>query len=150
VPNWVESTAPCINNLSDLFTHWWFCQFHLMLDWIIYRYISINLTQAWIAMNTEALLNPFYTFLTLVLDKDMYSTSCWNRYPLDRKLGGPQSFSGLGGEEKISCLCQEFNSDFLISSPYSSVYTNRAILSHNDNLTNNITKSSFLRNVIFW
>jgi hypothetical protein len=30
------------------------------------------------------------------------------RYPLDRRLGGPQSRSGRYGEEK-SCLCQESN-----------------------------------------
>jgi hypothetical protein len=35
----------------------------------------MNLTQARIAMNTEAFLDPFYTFLILALDKDVYSTS---------------------------------------------------------------------------
>jgi hypothetical protein len=68
-------------------------------------------------MNTEAFLDPFYTFLILALDKDVYSTSHWNRYPLERKLGGPQSWSELCGEEEILCLCQEFNSGFLVSSP---------------------------------
>jgi len=33
----------------------------------------------------------------------------WERpwYPLDRRLGGPQSWSGGGGEEKSPCPCQE-------------------------------------------
>jgi hypothetical protein len=33
------------------------------------------------------------------------------RYPLDRRLSGPQSCSGHNGEEKKSCYCpcQEFN-----------------------------------------
>jgi hypothetical protein len=33
------------------------------------------------------------------------------RYPLDRRMGGPQSRSGRGGEKKNShqCPCQEMN-----------------------------------------
>jgi len=35
------------------------------------------------------------------------------RYPLDRRLGGPQSRSGRGGEEKKfhDCPCRELNPD---------------------------------------
>jgi hypothetical protein len=52
-----------------------------------------------------------HTFLTSVLDGGEWSASRPGRftlregapgYPLDRRLGGPQSRSGLGGEEKIS------------------------------------------------
>jgi hypothetical protein len=38
----------------------------------------------------------------LLLEKDP-------RYPLDRRLGGPQSWSGHGGEEKTSQSCRESN-----------------------------------------
>jgi hypothetical protein len=51
-----------------------------------------------------------HTFLTLALAGGEWSASCpgrftpWERaphYPLDRRLGGPQSRSGGRGEEKI-------------------------------------------------
>jgi hypothetical protein len=45
------------------------------------------------------------------------------QYPLDRKLGGPQSRPGRDGEEKISCLFRESNPGRPASS-----YTNWAIL----------------------
>jgi hypothetical protein len=35
--------------------------------------------------------------------------SLLNRYPLDRRLGGPQSRSGRGGEDKNSQPCRESN-----------------------------------------
>jgi hypothetical protein len=31
------------------------------------------------------------------------------KYPLDRRLGGPPSWTGRGGKEKISCPCRESN-----------------------------------------
>jgi hypothetical protein len=43
-------------------------------------------------------------------------TNSW--YPLDRRLGGPQSRSGRGGDEKNSMSCQDSNSRS--SSPYHS------------------------------
>jgi len=38
-------------------------------------------------------------------------------YPLDRRLGGPQSHSGRGGEEKNSSPCQELNPRIAIVQP---------------------------------
>jgi hypothetical protein len=40
-----------------------------------------------------------------------------HRYPLYRRLGGPQSRSAYGGEEKIPSLCQDSNSDHPTRSP---------------------------------
>jgi len=38
------------------------------------------------------------------------------RYPLDRRLGGPQIRCGRGGEEKNSSLCRESSSSHLVQS----------------------------------
>jgi hypothetical protein len=38
-------------------------------------------------------------------------------YPLDRKLGVPQSWSGNGGEEKHLCPYWELNPDSLVIQP---------------------------------
>jgi hypothetical protein len=55
-----------------------------------------------------------YEFLTSALDGGRWSASCSGRftyrgksprYPLDRRLGGPQNRSGHGGEEKNSHNC---------------------------------------------
>jgi hypothetical protein len=47
-----------------------------------------------------------YAFLTSALEGGEWSASrlgpLYPRYPLDRRLGGPQSRSGHGGEEKNS------------------------------------------------
>jgi hypothetical protein len=39
----------------------------------------------------------------------LYSQGKSPRYPLDREMGGPQSWSGCGGEEKNRCFCWESN-----------------------------------------
>jgi hypothetical protein len=44
-------------------------------------------------------------------------------YPLDRRLGGPQSLSGRGGEEEIPSLRQELNHRTPIVQPVAQRYT---------------------------
>jgi hypothetical protein len=39
----------------------------------------------------------------------LHSTATLPRYPLERKVSGPQSRSGSGGEEKITLSCRESN-----------------------------------------
>jgi hypothetical protein len=65
-----------------------------------------------------------HAFLTLVLDGGEWTVSRRGRftpraksprYPLDRRLGGPHSLSGCGGEEKNPCFCRESNSSRLHS-----------------------------------
>jgi hypothetical protein len=41
--------------------------------------------------------------------RPLYLQGKSHQYPLDRKLGGPQSRSGRGGEEKNSQPCRESN-----------------------------------------
>jgi hypothetical protein len=48
-------------------------------------------------------------------------------YPLDRRLGGPQSRSGRGGEEKIPSLRRESNPRTPIVQPVAQRYTDWAI-----------------------
>jgi hypothetical protein len=50
-------------------------------------------------------------------------------YPLDRRLGGVQSHSGHGGEEKHSQLCWELNPRILTVQPIAQRYTDWAELS---------------------
>jgi hypothetical protein len=47
------------------------------------------------------LVNKFTTFYGTGTFNTVFTTAC-HRYPLDRRLGGPQSRSGHGGEEKNS------------------------------------------------
>jgi hypothetical protein len=47
-------------------------------------------------------------------------------YPLDRRLGGPQSRSGRGGEEKILSHCRESNPRTPIVQSVAQRYTNWA------------------------
>jgi hypothetical protein len=48
-------------------------------------------------------------------------------YPLDRRMGGPQSWSGRGVEEKNSQLLSGIESNHLIVQPVASSYTDWAI-----------------------
>jgi hypothetical protein len=50
-------------------------------------------------------------------------------YPFDRRLGGPQSQSGQGGEEKIFDPNRTHNSDPLINQPVGSYYPGSQVLS---------------------
>jgi len=56
----------------------------------------------------EGVETQLHEFLTLELEGGE-----WSALPpccvLDRRLGGPQSLSGRGGEEKNLCPCQEPN-----------------------------------------
>jgi hypothetical protein len=49
------------------------------------------------------------------------------RYPLDRRLGGPQSRSGRFGEENISWPYRDLNSDPWVVQPVASRYADYAI-----------------------
>jgi hypothetical protein len=51
-------------------------------------------------------------------------------YPLDRRLGGPQSRSGRGGEEKNSQPRRELNPRTPIVQPVALRYTDWAIMAH--------------------
>jgi hypothetical protein len=44
------------------------------------------------------------------MPQPLYPWGKSHMYPVDRRLGGPQSQSGHGGDEKIPCSCQESNS----------------------------------------
>jgi hypothetical protein len=58
-----------------------------------------------------------HSFLAWALDVGKWSTWCpdgstsWEvtRYPLDRRLGGPQSHSGRSGVEKCLVYCRDSN-----------------------------------------
>jgi hypothetical protein len=52
-----------------------------------------------------------------------YSRGKSSQYPLDRRLGGPQSRSGICGEEKNSWPYQALNSEPLVVQPVASCYT---------------------------
>jgi hypothetical protein len=55
-------------------------------------------------------------------------------YPLDRRLGGPQSHSGRGGEEKISSpLPRESNPRTPIDQTVAQRYTDWVITANNNN-----------------
>jgi hypothetical protein len=59
--------------------------------------------------------------------RPLYPQGKSRRYPLDRRLGGPQSRSGRRGEEKILDPTGTRNSDPLVVQPVASHYTDRAI-----------------------
>jgi hypothetical protein len=67
-------------------------------------------------------------------------------YPFDRRLGGPQSRSGRGGEEKISQAHRESNSRTPIVQPLTQRYTDWAItaLHYSGMHINNATSLSSL------
>jgi hypothetical protein len=56
------------------------------------------------------------------------------RYPLDRRLGGPQNRSGCGGVDKVSKSLQEIEPRS--SNTYCSHYTDWAVPSNNNNNNN--------------
>jgi len=58
----------------------------------------------------------------MVVSGQLHAPGCLSRgksphYPLNRRLGGPQSQSERGGEEEISLSYREFNSCNLLCSP---------------------------------
>jgi hypothetical protein len=59
-----------------------------------------------------------------------------HRYPLDRKLGGPQSQIGRHGKEKILDPYWDSNSDHSVAQPVASRYTDYGILVHSCQLGN--------------
>jgi hypothetical protein len=100
----------------------------LQLDWFV---PVLNLAPRHEGVLVEWSYSSTYS-LTSVLDGDEWSASLPGRfiprvksplYPLDRRLGGPQSRSGRGGEGKNSQPCRESNTDHPIVQPAASRYT---------------------------
>jgi hypothetical protein len=74
-------------------------------------------------------LGPRWRRVVSFTPRPLYPQGKSPRYPLDRRLGGPQSRSGHGGEEKNSQpLPRESNPRTPIVQPVASRYTDWAIL----------------------
>jgi hypothetical protein len=78
-----------------------------------------------------------HVFLTLALVGGVLrftTRPLYPRYPLDRRLGGPQNRSGRLGEEKKTAPTGNLNSDPSAVQPVASRSTDCAIPVHSDNI----------------
>jgi hypothetical protein len=72
-------------------------------------------------------LGTRWRFVVSFTPRPLYSQGKSPWYPLDRRLGGPQSRSGRGGEDKIPSPCRKSNPRTPIVQPLGQRYTDWAI-----------------------
>jgi hypothetical protein len=65
----------------------------------------------WRYSSTSLNLDTRWSWVVTFTPRPLYPRGNCPRYPLDRRLGGPQSLSGHYRRENISCPCRELNFD---------------------------------------